>query len=186
LIAVLGALFILAVLVLSVPVEAIFSFDTSTKPKVHIKLSWFYGLVTREMRGFSGARKKRAKKRGRRISQSALLKIISTRRLLNRISSLAWSILQRVKLQELKADLIMGLDDPADTGLLFALVGPVLPLVNLPEQCNVSVMPSFQEAVLEGKALLVIRLRPITLTIPFMKFIFSMPVIRAGKTMLLG
>ena len=183
---VVGGLFILASIVLSVPIDAIFSFDTSVKPQFHIKLSWFYGVVTREIRGFSGAGKKRAKKKGRRISQFTLLKIISTRGLLNKISSLAWSILQHLKLKELKADLIMGLDDPVDTGLLFALVGPILPLVNLPEQCNVAVMPSFQDAVLEGEALLIIRLRPITLIIPFMKFIFSTPVMSAGKIMLLG
>jgi len=80
----------------------------------------------------------------------------------------------------------VGLDDPANTGMLFALGGPVLPLVNLPRQCHVNVEPTFQEATLDGKALVSFSILPIALAVPFIKFVFSKPVIKVGSIMFIS
>jgi len=186
LISVLGGMVILMIIALSVPIDATFSIDTSTNPRFQAKMCWLYGLVKWKL-GLSQYRVgKENKKKRLGVSQRTLLKIVTTRGFMEKTVGLVWSIFRRIRLKELKIDLNVGLDNPADTGILFALVGPVLPLVNLPRQCHVNVEPSFQEATIDGKAILSFSIFPIALAVPFMKFVFSKPVLKVGSLMFIS
>ena len=185
-ISVLGGMAILMVIALSIPIGAAFCIDTSTNPQFQVKMSWLYGLVKWKS-GLSQYRVgKENKKKRLVVSQRTLLKIVTTRGFMEKTIGLVWSVFRRIRLKELKIDLNVGLDDPADTGMFFALVGPVLPLVNLPRQCHVNVEPSFQEATIDGKALVSFSILPISLAVPFMKFIFSKQVLRVGRIMFIS
>jgi len=90
------------------------------------------------------------------------------------------------KIRELGANLRIGLDNPADTGLLFALIGPATLFLSPAFPHEIRVQPSFDaEAVFEGHLYGAVRLHPIQLAPPFLRFICSLATIRAIKTLVL-
>jgi len=73
----------------------------------------------------------------------------------------------------------VGLGDPADIGLLFALIGPVMPFLAPSSVKRIAVRPDFSDsAVCEGFMQGALRIQPIKLVVPLERFVFSLPVIR--------
>jgi hypothetical protein len=177
---------ILTIIAVFIPINVAFSIDTSANPRFQVQTCWLYGLVKWKLGSPHHTVVKEDKKKRLGLSRRTLLKMVTTSGLMNNTFMLVWSVFRRIRLKELKIDLKVGLDDPAETGMLFALVGPVLPLVNLPRQCYVNVEPSFREATLDGQALVSLSILPISLAVPVMKFVFSKPFIKIGSTMLIS
>ena len=81
----------------------------------------------------------------------------------------------------------MGLDNPADTGLLFALIGPAIFFLSRSVPCQIRVQPSFEgEAAFQGYLHGAVRLRPIRLVTPIVRFAFSLAAIRVVKILVLA
>ena len=115
-----------------------------------------------------------------------IFKILRTKGLLSRLKGFLKNILRCLKIRQLVADFRVGLDDPADTGLLFALVGPATHFLSYRFPCQIRMQPSFDDkTILEGYLRGVVRLQPIQLVIPVAKFTFSLATIRAAKTLVL-
>jgi len=166
-------------IVLSVPLDLEFRIEVPGKPKFTARLVWLFGLVKKELKR---GKKKEDKKPVNRIEQArAILDILRTKGLLKRLRCLFKGILSRIKLREFRIDLKVGLDDPSNTGLILAIIGPPAFLANsfLPVQINVQ--PSFDKATLEGNVYVRARLRPIRLVIPLLRFAFSKPAMRVVK-----
>ena len=72
-------------------------------------------------------------------------------------------------LDRLEVQGTLGLDDPADTGMLFGVVEP-LNHIPLGEKVDIALHPSFDGARLEGICALSIRVVPILLIWPFVAF----------------
>lgn len=178
----LAALAGLIILVLCVPIDAVLNLDTSGRPRFRLRLVWFFGLISKEL----GRKKKkpeekkevikekRKKKRGPGFS--TILKILRTKGLLGQI-----------QIKELVVNLKLGLDDPADTGLLFAVIGSATPFLNSFPRYQIRVQPSiYGEAVCEGYLRGALRLRPIQLVIPLSRFVFSLAMLRLAKILVLS
>ena len=156
------------ILVLCVPLDAALSIDTSEKPKYRLGLVWLFGLIGKEI---SRKKKKpeekkeitkKKPKRKSRIGFNTVLKILRTKGLLSQFQDLVRGVLSQLKIRELRVNLKLGLDSPADTGFLFALIGSTKPFLNLPSQYQIRVQPSFHdETVFEGYLHGVLRLQPI-------------------------
>ena len=185
----LASLAVIVVLVLSVPLDAVLRIDVYGRPKFNLRLAWLFGLVSKEItkkkkkpeykkEADNGKRKPR--KRG--LGPKTILKILRARGLLGQIKLLLKGILRLPWIKDLAADLKVGLGDPGDTGLLFALIGPATFFVGSSFPNQIKVQPSFaDEAVLEGSLHGALRLRPVQLIPPLLRFVFSLPTIRVVK-----
>ena len=188
LIVALASLVALFLLVLSVPLYLAFRLDVYGKPKFSLRLVWLFGLVCKEIGRKKKAKPKKAKPKKAKEKKGGArkaLKILRTKGLLRQLKTLVTDVLSRLKIRHLRADFRVGLDNPADTGLLFAVIGPAL-LFRGPPTYHLRVQPSFEgEAVLEGYAQGAVRLLPVRLVVPLFRFVFSLAFLRAIRTAVL-
>ena len=190
-IAVLASLAVILFFVLWVPLDLVLYADVYGKPRFRLRLSWLFGLVSREITGEKEKPpdKKRAakgkKKRGRRDTR-VIFTILRTKGLLRRLKDLIIKgIFSHLKARDLVADFKIGLGDPADTGFLFALIGPAAAFLGSSHRHQIRLEPSFgEDAVLQGYSRGTIRLRPIRLAPPLLKFAFSLTALRIVKTLI--
>jgi hypothetical protein len=186
------SLIVLIILILCIPLALVFQVNTSKSPVFQIRLLWLFGLIDRDLKKAKKEEPEKEEKitRGepkpkRRISASTVYQILRTRGLFTHLRRLLVSVFKSLKIKELAANIKLGLENPADTALLFALLGPLYFLLNkLPYEINV--LPSFDgditlEAYLHG----VIRLWPILVVLALLRFVFSVPAIRISKTLIL-
>jgi len=171
--------------VLSVPLDMAFHVDVHGRPRFGMKLGWLFGLVSKEVG--KGKRVAEAKpKRRRRIGAWTIFEILRTKGLLAQLKRLLKDVLGRLKIRDIGVDFRVGLDSPADTGLLFALIGPATLFLGSSRVHVMRLEPSFgDEAVCEGYLHGVVRLQPVQLVLPFIRFAFSLATIRAMKKLVL-
>ncbi|MCK4242094.1 MAG: DUF2953 domain-containing protein [Dehalococcoidia bacterium] len=189
----LSGLAVFTILMLCVPLDIALHMDAHGRPRFRMRLSWFFGLVSKEVT--KGKKKPeerekvvegKAKLRERSRRARAVFQILRTKGLPRQLTRLLRDTLRCLKIGGLRVDFRMGLDDPADTGLLFAFIGPAIPFLSASFPHEIRVQPSFgDEAVFEGHSYGVVRLRPIKLVPPFMRFAFSLATIRAAKILVL-
>jgi hypothetical protein len=182
----LASLAILLLLVLSIPVGLALRLDVNGRPSFSVRMFWLFGLVSKKLETkekFGPKKEKPKKKKKRNIRR--IIAILTTRGLLKQIKILIRDVLKSTNIRQLRADFRVALDNPADTGLFFACLGPAFALFNRPGRCRIYIEPVFEEeALLEGYMQAVIRLLPIRLIFYLLKFIFSFPVLRAVRTTL--
>jgi len=193
-IAALASLAVLVILVLCVPLEMVVRLDADGRPRFRMRLVWLFGLISKEI---TKAKKKPEEERRvaegkrkpgkRRVKARTIFQILRTRGLLGQVKRLLKDVLRRLKIRDLTADITVGLGDPADTGLLFAVIGPATFFLGSSRVHEIRVRPSFEdEAVFEGYLSGALRLLPIQLVIPFLRFVFSLATIRVVKTLVVG
>jgi len=192
-IATLAGLTGIIIIVLCVPFDAALSVDTSDKPKFRLRLAWFFGLISKEVirekkkpeEKKRVTEEKRKKKRGAEFG--TILNILRTKGLLKQFINLLKGILRQLKIRELAVNLRLGLENPADTGFLFAFIGSTTPFLNLPSRYQLKLQPFLSdEAVFEGYLRGVLSLQPIKLAGPFLGFVFSLATLRVLKTIILS
>ena len=192
--AVLTSLAVLFILILCVPVDMVLHADANGRPKFRLRFSWLFGLVSKEITG--GEKKpeeKRKEVEGKRKRGESrkrirfIFEILRTKDLLRQFKDLVAGILSRLNIRNLKVNLKVGLDNPADTGLLFAVIGPAISFLRFSFPYEITVQPSVDgKAVFAGYSYGKVRLRPIQLVIPLLRFAFSPATIKAIKTLVLS
>ena len=181
-------------LVLCIPLNAVLRVDVYGRPKFQVRLVWLFGLVSKEItKGKKGTEEEKGIAEGKRkpgkrkIKARTIFQILRTKGLLKQLKRLLQDILKCLKIRDLRVNFRVGLDDPADTGLLLALIGPATFFLGSSRVHEIRVQPSFEdEAVFEGYLHGAVRLVPIQLAIPFLRFVFSLAAIRAAKTLVLA
>ena len=172
---------ILILLVLCIPFEMTFDMQATDHPAFRARVLWGFGLIRKELAATRKAGENmceddaKPKPQKRDIGGAALIQIIKSKKLLSQLRRLAIDTLRCLRLKAFTADLRIGLDDPADTGLLFALIGPAVVCLRAIWPHPIRVAPSFaEEAVIEGYAHGTVRVHPIQLILPFVRFAFSL------------
>ena len=184
-VATLASLAVVIVLVLCIPLDAVLHIDIHGRPKFQIRLAWLFGLVSKEITRAKKKKPKEKKRKGR-IKARTIFKILRTRGLLEQLRRLLWDILRRLNIRDLRVNFRVGLDDPADTALLFALIGPATFFLGSSRVHEIRIEPSFEdEVVFEGYLHGAVRLVPIQLATPILRFVFSLAAIRAVKVLVL-
>jgi hypothetical protein len=191
-IATIVSLIVLVVLVFCIPLYMSFEMDTDRSPKFTMSLLWLFGLVSKELGKREKLKEKRGtaermpKRRKKGLQTKTILRILRTNGLLRRLRRLLTDLISCLKIKELGANFRIGFDDPADTGMLFALIGPAILFLNLASRHPIRVTPSFEdETVFKGYFHGTLRLRPIQLIPPLVRFGFSLPAIKALKLLAL-
>ncbi|UCH51939.1 MAG: hypothetical protein JSV54_04130 [Chloroflexota bacterium] len=187
-IAVIASLAILFTLLLYVPLDLVFHTSVYGKPKSSIRLVWLFGLVSKELRQ---AKKEpeanrvieHKQKRGDWTQEiRAISEFLRIKDFLRQLVSFLKRIVRRIKIKKLIADFKVGLENPADIGLLFAFLAPLNLLMSYFSPHHIRIEPSFtSENIIEGHFDGELRLRPIQLAVPLIGFAFSLPTLRAIK-----
>jgi len=186
-IATLAGLAGLVIFVLCVPVDAVLNLDTSERPRFKLRLRWLFGLVTKEITKGKKKPEVKRKPRKRRHGVRSAFEILRTKGLLRQLKVLVKDILHCLRIRDFTMDFRVGLDDPADTGLLFAVIGPANLFLGPSFSHHIKLQPSFGgEAILEGYCYGMVRLRPIRLSVPLLRFIFSLAAVRTAKVLISG
>ena len=181
------------ILVLCVPLDATLSIDTAEKPRFRLRTAWFFGLISKELHREKKEPEEKKKvtkekrKKKRKFEFRTTLKVLQAKGLLKQVKNLVKGVLGQLKIKELVVNIKLGLENPADTGFVFALIGSATSFLNLPAKYQLRVQPSFSdEAIFNGYLHGVVRLQPIQLAVPFLKFVFSLAVLRVVKTLVLS
>jgi hypothetical protein len=175
------------VLLLCVPLELAFQAEVLGKPRTRFRLLWFFGLVGREMTGRRERKEKAASEKPAKVKKKKkhfkdAFVVLRTRGLLKQFLVFIGDLLRCMKIKDLDTDIRVGLGSPDDTGLLFAFAGPPVALLGSSVPCSIKIRPAFEDQVtFEGHARGKIRLRPILLFPPALKFLFSLATFRLVK-----
>lgn len=182
-VAVLAGLFGLFVLLISIPFDFKFRFDSSQSPPFGFRFSWFFGLVNIDV---SDTRKKPPRKQTKpgKIKKKKgpsgirILRLI-TKPLIWKALFFMREVFRSLHFRQIDACIKMGLGEPADTGVMFGLIHATLPVFAGPCQKQIRLIPDFgDEALLKGSSSGIIRLWPIEILSRTVKFVFSKPVLQ--------
>lgn len=182
----------LVLLALAVPVDLEFRLEGIEPFTGEVGVRWLFGLVRFRMpvprvkptpkpeaKPKAARVRARPKARGRHRNVLAALRQAAFRR---RVYRLVRDLVRAVHLHRLRLLMRLGLGDPADTGRLWAVVGPLNAVAQL-RNAELRIEPEFVDPVLEFQAdgrLLLVPLRFLTLAIAFA---LSPPTIRAWRTL---
>jgi hypothetical protein len=190
-IVVLVSLAVVITLFLCIPLDLIFRVNVEGRPKFSLRLIWFFGLVTGELRQ---TRKKPEEKRTEYEGKPGdwmqrlrvTFEILQTKGLLKQLGSFIKRTIRQIKVSDLTANLKVGLDNPADTGLLFAFIAPLNLAINYFLPHPIKIQPSFTgEFPITGYLYGAVRLWPIQLATSLIGLAFSLPTLRAAKKFVL-
>ena len=186
----LASLAALIILVLCIPFDMVLRLGVYGVVKLKMSVSWLFGGVSQEV----GQRKRKPKRKAAEAKPKLIergkgartaLGILQTRGLPGQLKRLLKGIIHCFKIQKFEADFRVGLDNPADTGFLFGLIGPTLLFTSSSFPYPVRVRPAFDEAVFEGYLHGTIRLWPIQLVPSIFRFVFSLTTVRVIKKLVL-
>ena len=189
----LASLVAVIILVLCVPLDMVFNVEVYGRLRFRMRLAWLFGMVDKEIK--KGKKKPEEKKmvvagkrkRRMRISARTIIRILRIKGLPRQFIEFLKDLLGQFRIRNIRADFRLGLDDPADTGILFSLLSPAELFLDSFLPCRIRVHPSlYGEAVFEGCLCGTVRLRPIQVVKPFIGFIFSLPTIRTIKLLVLS
>lgn len=190
--AVIAVLSGLLVLLLAVPIDVAFRWRGVEAAEGQIAIGWLFGLVKFRVllpdtakppaRTASQAVKPRAR-RDARTSHGQVLVALRQAAFRHRAYRLLRDLLHAVRLRELRLGLRLGLGDPADTGLLWALVGPLNAAAQNLRNARVRIEPDFIAPAFEVEAHGRCMLVPLQILLLVIVFALSPASIRAWRTL---
>jgi len=167
----LASLIVLIVAFLCIPINTVVCLEVYGRPAVKVKLVWFFGLLSKEIRE-KKKRIEKKKKRERGIGYKTILEILKIEGLFKHLIRFLLRLIRQFRFKDFQADFSIGFSNQAITGLLYA-VGGLLPLPG-----SVKIRPSFGGSVVKGYAQGTIHLQPIRVLTVILGFIFSLPVMK--------
>ena len=193
----LGAVLALAILLLAVPVNLVYALRKDAVWRGRLIVYWMFGLFRVNVRlGQRKAARRRRKRRSKILSGTRaavrrrrdVLAVLRTRGLLPGLVRTMRELLRSLRPRRLRVELVVGLEDPADTGVLAGMLAPLRLLFGrraLGKGSNVSieVTPDFSGPRLQGYSCASVRFVPLKLIAIVIGFLFSRPVFRAARLM---
>lgn len=183
-------LIVLVLGLLAIPLSLSFSITRHQQLQGYARFRWLFGLVrfqtqfpfetkqVRHKKRQPTAKPKTFKKKNNTHSGIALFKQSAFRRHMMKFLK---SILRASHAQNLYLKLRIGLGDPADTGILWAVMGPLSGMMKNLQGTTIEIEPEFIDAVMEVESHGNFRLIPLQFIAVVMIFIFSPVTIRAWR-----
>jgi len=132
------------ILILSIPIEM--AFDTS-RPGAKARVGWGFGLLWKDVGG--GKKKPERPKKKKRRPRATSLDFLAIGASARGLLKLARRMIGGIRVRQLDAHLRIGLDDPADTGMFYSVIWPILIPLNYIGSSNVRMELCFEEAILD-------------------------------------
>ncbi|UCH42562.1 MAG: DUF2953 domain-containing protein [Dehalococcoidales bacterium] len=180
-----AGILLVIVLAFSIPVNLSFNFRTDVAGQRMLRVGWLFGLVEKNLL----PRKKKLAKKPRKTKKRDLktvLTLIRTRGVLTGIIRLVRRILKSLRVRQLNADLRVGLDDPADTGIMYAVLWPLMVRPNLFGPVTSRIEPVFEEPVFEAALQGEVTIVPAQMVANLLRSIFSPTGLRVVKVMVVS
>ena len=140
-----GGIVLFFILILSIPIEM--AFDTS-RPGAKARVGWAFGLLWKDVGG-EKKKPKGPKKKKRGPGAKAFLTFLETRGIASGLLKLARRMIGSIRVKQMDTHLRMGLDDPADTGMLYSVIWPILIPLNYIGSSDVRMTLCFEEEILD-------------------------------------
>jgi len=182
----------LPVLLLAVPVDLAFRLEGNGSIKGEVAIRWMFGLLrfriqvprrrkARRGRPDSGSQATKVRSRGsRRARALAVLRHAAFRR---RVVRLIEELVGAAHLRQLGLWMRVGLGDPADTGRLWAFVGPLNAVAHNLRTAEIRIEPEFVEQAFEYEARGRVLVVPLRIVATALAFALSPSSIRAWRTL---
>ncbi len=159
------------IVLLAIPVSLSFQVAWRRGFKGDLKLKWLFGLVRVGLpvsmagrraseKGAGEQSKQKKPSTDRKSSPLAAIRQSSFRRRLYKFLRDCWRAVHK---HDLKLSVRIGLGDPAETGMLWAMVGPASGVLATVPEASIEVKPEFVEAVFELDSSGSIRIVPLQL-----------------------
>jgi hypothetical protein len=103
--------------------------------------------------------------------------LLRTRGLTRRARRTALALFRRIRVRELWVRAAFGFDDPADTGIVYGCLSPLLSMAEA-RGVDVECRPMFVESGLRGAVRATVQVRPLTVMSSLGAFLLSPPVLR--------
>ena len=174
------------ILMLSIPVDMKFDLATHEHTKAKIRIGWLFGLVWKDIRARKKKKPKEKPKKRRKRGIKSFLPLLRIKGLPGKILKLIRQILGCLKVRQLDADFRVGLDDPADTGIMCSVLWPALVPISSFGPVRFRVEPVFDEVVFEGSLRGRVRVFPIQMVGPVLCFVLSPTGLRTVKSMVVS
>lgn len=180
------ATFVAALTVLlAVPVDVGFEVRRRERTESRVRVRWLWGRVAipvpaggRKAEGKK--RKRRARKPGRPSGARRALAVLTSPNFPSRVLRLVRGVVTRVHFRTLECSARLGLDDPADTGRLWGLLGPVSALLALPRSARIELAPEFGGARFHLDARGEARVVPGAVILTVLAFLLAPATLRAA------
>lgn len=181
---IIAGLAVLGIAILAVPLDARARAEYHETLVFTSTIAWLFGLL--EFTIPSGRKRPVKQKKPKPAHQKrawgpgfrAILDILLTRGLFKQVLLLGKRAFKQLRWRDFQADVRVGLDDPADAGMLFAFIGPLTPF--LPRSFVIRLQMG--AAIFEGYVSGGVRIIPLFYLAIFLRFLFSLPVIKViGK-----
>ncbi len=197
-----AAIVLLTILLLAIPVHLVFALKKDGIWRGRIVVYWLFGLTRRTLRPGreDRARVLRRRRRRRKVIGAASRQVVSKRRhvfavlrskgFARRAAYLVRDLLRSIRPRRFRFQCVVGLDDPADTGRLLAVLSPLRLLANTElkvgrhSQTAFELIPDFTGPRCAGYWYASVRFVPLTVIGLFLGFLFSPPVFRAAMGLL--
>lgn len=170
----------------AVPVEVAFRLESHDgRGEAGGTVRWLFGMA--RVRLGKGKRRARAARRrftdrsqqGSGHAAGRLVAVLGTEGFPSRLLRLAHDLLRRIRIRELSLRVRLGLDDPADTGRLWALLGPLAGILAMLPVAHIAVEPQFTSSAFDIDMRSRIRLVPLRLLLTVLIFALSPGTLRA-------
>lgn len=185
---ILAGILLVIVLVLSVPVDLTFDFRTDGERKGMLRVGWLFGLVGKNLlpRKKELAKKPKKPKKPKKRDLKTLLSVIRTKGVLAGSIRLVRRMLTGFRVRQLDVDLRVGLDDPADTGIMYAVLWPLMLRPGLFGPVTFRIEPVFEEPVFEAALRGEVTIVPAQMVANLLRSAFSLVGLRVIKLMVVS
>lgn len=183
---IIAGIILFIVLMLSIPVDISFGLEADENVKATARVRWLFGLVLKDIYPRKKKKPKKEPKKRRKGNLKSLLSLIRIKGLPRRVLKLTRQILGCLKVRQLDADLRVGLDDPADTGMMWSVLWPAFVPLTSSGPKRLKMEPVFDEPGFEVSLHGGVRLFPIQTVWPLLCFVLSPTGLRIVKSMVVS
>ncbi|WP_462322754.1 hypothetical protein [Halochromatium sp.] len=195
--AALGIALLLALSLLATPVAIVGVLKKDSDWSGRLRLYWLFGLVRIRVRPRQQRRRRtvrwwsrpRGKRPGKRQPQMRrLIRLLRSPGFLRRLLRLLRDLMRALGPRRVKTRFVIGMNDPADTGFIAALLAPLRvwltrPDGSEPSAVSIDISPDFSGPRLHGYTCASLRFTPLRLIALCLGFALSPTVIRAARTL---
>ena len=162
------------ILLLAVPVDLVFRIQRRESFRAEVFVGWMYGLLRFRMPSRRPRPPRPPKKRAAQVRFARrLMAIFRSAAFRNRLLRFGGDLLKSVRVRACDLRFRMGMDDPADTGYLWAVAGSLTGVLAVNPRVSVTLDPSFVASCFEADAQGTVRFIPIQLVYLSVLFLLS-------------
>jgi hypothetical protein len=159
-----AAVLLVLIVLLAIPVTLRFNISWDGTLQQDVRVVWAFGLVRlriasapssgdaraegrpKKRLGRTRPRRRRERREAGREKRADVVRALRVRRFRRRLRRFIRTLWRSFHKDDIKLRIRIGLGDPADTGQLWALLGPISALLAIVREISVSLVPEFQEA----------------------------------------